>query len=630
MLRYLRENTGNWIIKIFLGIIVVVFVFLGVGSFGSKRNDSVATIDDEPITIKEYQQTYKAILAQLEARFGRNLNEDIVKALNVKQQAIDALIEQKLLLSEADKLKIIVTKEELQSYLLSQTAFQENGLFNIAKYKRVLGINQTNPEIFEQNQIQVMRERKIRKLVSNTITISDSEAKQFYLYQNEKIAVDYLSFIPSSYKDIQPSQEQILEFYNQNKENYKSESKRKAVYLKFSSTDYKDQLAIEENDIKDYYDQNIETFETPEKVEARHILIKLDPKADDVTTAMAENKAMDIYKKATAGEDFETLAKQFSEGPSKESGGYLGTFEKSSMVKPFADAAFSMKAGDISKPVKTQFGLHIIKVIAKVDASTQTLVQATEKIKSLLEQDELQNIAYDKVGEAFDAVIDGDDFEQVALISNKKIATTDAFEINGKGLIIPNNKEFAQTAFALGAEDTSDVKQIGDSYYLIKITERIAPEIQALDIVQADVEKDVTIKLQKEFAQKQAQGFLDKAIVQKSFENLSLPNEMKSTSTPLFTRNGSIPGISNATEFIQASFSLNDTQKIYPKLVETQDGYYLLKFKEKKNPEETEIVENLKPVKDELILRKQSQSYQAWLTQLKKTKNIKYDPAFLN
>ena len=79
MLRYLRENTGNWIIKIFLGIIVVVFVFLGVGSFGSKRNDSIATINDESITIKEYQQAYKTIVDQMRARFGKNLNDDILK-----------------------------------------------------------------------------------------------------------------------------------------------------------------------------------------------------------------------------------------------------------------------------------------------------------------------------------------------------------------------------------------------------------------------------------------------------------------------------------------------------------------------------------------------------------------------
>ncbi|MCF6246988.1 MAG: SurA N-terminal domain-containing protein [Desulfobacula sp.] len=630
MLRYLRENTGNWIIKIFLGIIVVVFVFLGVGSLGSKRNDLVATINDEPITRVEYQQAYKTILSQLQARFGRNLNDDIIKALNLKQQAIDALIEQKLLLSEAEKLEIVVSKEELQNYLISNKAFQKNGLFDMAQYKRVLGLNSTNPEIFEQNKIQDLMVEKVRRMVNSTVNVSDNEAKLFYLFQNTKVAVDYLAFTPSSYTDIKPTREQIQDFYDKNKENYMSESKRKVIYLKFSPADYKDQVEVLQEDIQDYYDQNIETFETPEKIEARHILIKLDPEADSVTTAMAENKAMDIYKKAAEGEDFETLAKQFSEGPSRDSGGYLGTFEKSSMVKPFADAAFAMKAGDISEPVKTQFGLHIIKVVAKFDASIQTLAQVSKKIKLILEQDDMQNIAYDRAGEAFDAVIDGDDFEQVALISDKKIIKTDAFDQNGKGLIIPNKKEFAQTAFALAAEDTSDVKQLGDSYYLIKIIERIVPAIQTLDIVKADVQKNVTSKLQKEFAQKQAQEFLDKAVAQNSLEDLSLPDQIKIKSTPLFTRNGSIEGILNANEFIQAGFTLNDTQKIYPRLVETSTGYYILKFKEKKEPAGTEVIKNLKTVKDELVWKKQTQSYQAWLMQLKKTKKIKYDPAFLN
>ncbi|MBT7261127.1 MAG: SurA N-terminal domain-containing protein, partial [Desulfobacula sp.] len=244
MLRYLRENTGNWIIKIFLGIIVIVFVFLGVGSFGSKRNDSIVTINDESITIKEYQQAYKAIVDQMRATFGKNLNDDILKALNVKQQALDSLIEQKLVLAQADKLEIMVSEKELQDNLFSIKAFQKNGRFNIDQYKKVLSLNSLNPEIFEFNQLNLLRQQKVKDIVLSTVNVSDFEARDWYIFNNTQTAVDYLQFDPDNYSGIQPDEKQINSFYAENKDRYKSEPKLNAVYLKFSPKDYQDKIKI--------------------------------------------------------------------------------------------------------------------------------------------------------------------------------------------------------------------------------------------------------------------------------------------------------------------------------------------------------------------------------------------------
>ncbi|MDM8539230.1 SurA N-terminal domain-containing protein, partial [Desulfobacterales bacterium HSG17] len=417
MLGYLRENTGNWIIKFFLGIIVIVFVFLGVGSFGSKRNDSVATINDESITIKEYQQAYKMLVDQMRARFGKNLNDDILKALNVKQQAIDSLIDERLVLSEAQKLGITVSEKELQQSLLSIKAFQKDDQFNLEQYKRVLSLNSLTPEIFERSQINVLRQQKVRNMLFSAINVSDLEVQNWYLFQNTQTAVDYLMFAPGDYTDIQPDAEQIKKYYTENRENYKSEPKIQTMYLEFSPEDYKDKVSINDVRIKEYYQEHIEQFKTPQKIEARHILIKVKEDAAKEEVAKTEKQAMDIYEMAVKDQDFGELAKMYSQGPSKETGGYLGTFEKNAMVKPFADKAFSMETGEISKPVRTMFGWHIIKLVNKFEASTKTLDQVSKTITQELESTEKQNMAYYQAGEAFDAVIDGDDFDQVALIA---------------------------------------------------------------------------------------------------------------------------------------------------------------------------------------------------------------------
>lgn len=621
MLRYLRENTGNWIIKIFLGIIVVVFIFLGVGSF-SKRNDSIATIDDEPITIKEYRQAYDAIVAQHRARYGDRLNDDLLKLLNVKQQAIDSLIDQKIMMKQADKLNITVSEKELQDNLLSEKAFQQDGKFDIDLYKKVLSLNSLNPEIFEQRQLNALRMAKMRDMVLGAINVSDMEARDWYSYQNTKISVNYLLFNADQYKDIQPDEKQIKEYYAQNQDKYKSEAKIKVSYIRFSPQDYKADVNITDDQIQAYYAQQIKKYQIPERVEARHILIRVGEQASDTEVNDALKKAKDIYKKASEGNDFQKLAEQYSEDSSKDKGGYLGIFPKESMVKPFGDKAFSLKAGEIGEPVRTQFGWHIIKVIARFDAETQTLGQVSGAIKQELESTELKNMAYDKASEAFDAVIDGDDFEQVALIANKKIEKTDAFDITGKGLTVATNRGFAKAAFDLPIDTISDVKQLGEDYYLLKVNERIEPQIQDLSLVVELVRKDIALKLRMEQAQKDAQKALAKAAETNDLFRTAEDYKLELKTTQLFSRNGNAENIENSPEFIQAAFSLTKENQVYPEVVETLNGYYIIGLKQIKKPEETEIAENLKSVKDEMLWKKNNLAFQSWMAELKKNYKI--------
>lgn len=630
MLSYLRENTGNWIIKIFLGIIVIVFVFLGVGSFGSKKGNSIATVNDEPISIKEYQQIYKSIVDQYRAQFGRELNEDMLKALNIKQQALDALITQKILLAEADRLKIEVSAKELRDALTSFKAFQKNGVFDMDQYKGVLSRESLTPESFEQLQKMSMREEKLKSIVAGAVNVSDLEAGNWYRFLNTKAAVEYIAFDPEKIKDTHPGEDQIKQYYDENKDRYKSEPRVKAQYLSFAAGDYKAGVNITEAQIKDYYEQHPKEFQIPETVEAAHILLKTGPNATEDAVKETEKRALDIYDKAVKGEAFDALAKKYSEDSSKAAGGYLGRFEKQQMIKPFADQAFSMKAGEISKPVRTEFGWHIIKLISKNNASTLTLAQASETIKQALEHQEMQNSAYLKAGEAFDAVVDGDDLEQAARITGKQMIETGEFAAGGGGLDMPDKEEFARTAFELTVDTISDIKQIGDSYYLIKPVRKIDPVVQELDQVKDKVIQDLSENLRKLKAKEEAQLYLGKAKDAKTLAQLAKDHNLELKSTALFSRNGAIEDIGNSPEFIQAGFSLSEKHPIYPEIVETPKGYYLIGFKEKKSPDEAEVSKNLKLLKSQLAGSKQNQAFQAWINELKKQYTIEYDPQILN
>ena len=158
-------------------------------------------------------------------------------------------------------------------------------------------------------------------------------------------------------------------------------------------------ISIPESELKSYYDSHKEEFKTPEMVRASHILIKVSPSASAEEKKKAKEKAEDILKKIKSGQDFAKLAAEFSDDPgSKTKGGDLGFFEKGRMVKPFEDAAFSLKPGQVSGIIETQFGYHIIKVTEKKNAGIASFDTAKEQIKQKLLQESIKK----KVAEFID------------------------------------------------------------------------------------------------------------------------------------------------------------------------------------------------------------------------------------
>ena len=527
MLGYMRENTGSWIIKILLGLIVLVFVFLGMGSIGSKKRNSVAIVNNQPITMEEYKRSYHNIIENMRQRFGDNLNDEIIKMLQVKKQALDSLIEERLLISEAEKLKIKVSNQDVRDLLVTIPAFKKNGVFDFETYKMVLAKNRITPEIFEHMQKQAIIQNKVTAFVLDSITVSDMELDEFYKYENTQVAINYIKFDPDSYTNIKLGKKEIKDYYDKNKNNYKSDPMIKIEFLKFSPNDYKNKVNISNQDLKAYYNENIDKFKTPEKVQARHILIKVDENAKDKDIKEKRLQAEKIYQKALKNKDFAMLAKKYSQGPSKENGGYLGLFRKNDMVKPFAEKAFSMKSGEISKPVKTRFGWHIIKVEKKIKESITLFKDVKQDILKNLKKDKIQNLAYYDAGQAFDAIIDGDDLEQAALITKKKVLKAGPF---AKQDSLP----FASTAFSLNLLEISDIKEIGDSYYIIKPVKKIKSEIFDFDKVKNIIQKDLTTKMRIEKAKHHAEKFLASLKKNKDFKTMAKQKKLKINSSDFF------------------------------------------------------------------------------------------------
>jgi len=629
MLRFMRQQAGNWLIKVLLGAIVIVFIFWGVGSFRAQRGGRVALVNGDQITLDEYREVYNNLLEQLRKRFGNNLNDDMIKMLQVKKQALNQLIDNKLLVQEAQRLKFRVSDKELADAIMQFGAFQRAGVFDNRLYQNVLDRLRMTPEEFEVSQRDAMLIERLKVLITSGVKVSNQEVKEWFNWTNASVNIDFVLFAPDKYKDIKPSSEAIKAFFEKHKENYKTDAMVKVRYLNCAPDRYRSKVTIYDENVRDYFDENQEEFKTPKTVEARHILLRVDQNASHEDVERTRKRALNILKMAREGKKIAELAGKYSEGPTRDRGGYLGTFKKKAMVKPFADKAFSMKAGEISEPVRTRFGWHIIKVEKVNEASIISFDEAEKGIRKKLTRERAKNLAYDEAEAVYDISFTGNDLLKAAEERNLKILTTEFFTKKGLEKGIKDRAKFASAAFNLEVMEISDIQEFGDEYYILQVIDKIPPKTPELDKVKKEVTADLVKQRQEAKAQKDANTYLSALKSGNSMSTESRHFNLTPTTTGFFKRNDSIPKIGTEREIANAAFQLTNEIKLPEKVIKGIKGYYVIKFRDRKMPEFEGFNKEKAVIRQRLLQQKKDRTFDALLAQIRSKSEITIKEEFL-
>jgi peptidyl-prolyl cis-trans isomerase D len=628
MLSLMRKHAGTWMIKIILGAIVVVFVFWGVGSYTSRRSGKVADVNGTIITLNDYQNSYTNLVEQVRQSFGNNLNDELIQALQLRKRALDQLVDRALMLQRAEKLKIQVSDDELAQTIKSFSAFQTAGVFDNQRYLNTLSRTKLTPEIFEQQQREALIIDKLQNFITGNIKVSELETRQWYKYNNTKVDVDYVLLEPGNFKNIEPTADEILDYFDQHKETYKTDPEIKVRYIHLKPEDFTAKLTVAEEDIQDYYESNLEKFKNPKTVQARHILLKAGQNAKPEDVESARQKAEDVLKLAKEGQDFAALARQYSEGPTKDKGGDLGTFPREAMVKPFADKAFSMEAGDISDPVRTRFGWHIIKVEKINPAKTLSLDEAREDIEKTLKTAGSKNLAFDEAEAVYDGIFEGQNLVDIAQERNLKLLTTKLFPQKSPPKEIKDGARFASVAFGLPVDEVSDVQEFDDGYYLIEVLEKVPSKIPELKAVEDRVKKDVIKEKQDAKALSEANRFLAELKTGQPFDAVSQRFKLAPKKTGFFKRNESIPTIGQDAEIARIAFNLSDDDLLPGEPLKGQKGYYVIRFRSRQEPELDGFEKEKDALRERLLQQKTFKAMDALLKRLKGESQISIEEGF--
>jgi peptidyl-prolyl cis-trans isomerase D len=624
----MRKHAGTWMIKIILGAIVVVFVFWGVGSYTSRRSGRVASVNGTIITIDDYRVSYSNLVEQVRQSFGNNLNEELIEMLQIRKRALDQLIDRSLMRQAAEKFKLTVSDEELAESIRNVAAFQTAGSFDGRRYINTLNSNKLTPETFEVQQRDALIIDKLQAFVSGNIKVADLEAQQWYIWNNTEVDIDYVMLEPQRYKDIDLTDEEIRNYFEVHKDAYKTDPQIKVRYLYFKPQDYAGKVTVSEDEIQDYYESNPQKFKSPKTVEARHILIKLAPDANAEEVENARQRIETVLDLAKGGQDFAELAKKYSEGPTKTEGGNLGAFRREAMVKPFADKAFSMKAGEISEPVRTRFGWHIIKVEKVNPEKASSLSEAQGDIINYLKADLSKNLAYDEAEAVYDASFEDRDLDTIAEDRNLKILTTELFSQKNPPQEIKDNARFTSFAFSLPPNEISAVQDFGDGYFLIEVIEQVPAQISEFETVEAKVKEDLVKEKQDAKARAEADMLLTELKDGQPFTAVGEKFKLAPKKTGFFKRNDSIPTIGFERDIARTAFGLSDNDKLPEEVIKGQKGYFVISFRERQKPSLEGFEKEKSEIKERLRQQKTAKTFDAWLTQLKNESQITIEEGF--
>lgn len=392
MLDDIRSKAQSWGVKVIFGIIIVVFVFWGVGNMGGTSAGSLAVVNGENVSPRDYVRTLRAYEAQ-ELKRTPDLLTNAEKFNEFKRAILNEMIMGKLRLQEARRLGLVVTPHELKTVIAALPVFQDaSGKFDPELYKRILSAQNVNPGEYEASLAEDILDEKLMRYVGMGAGISEAETEKLFTFSLEKRFADYVLFSPAEYRTkVELSEEDITRYYDTHKESFRLPARAKIEYLKLTPETLAGGYDVSDEEAGEYYTKNITKYQNPESFQSRHIFIPAPPEGSTepgAEKAIADAKATidEVLAKLKAGGDFGDLARAYSQdAESAQIGGMLNWLSVGQTgSKEFDAAALALKPGQVSAPVRSGYGFHIIRLEDKKPAHTTPFDEVKPDIKAEL------------------------------------------------------------------------------------------------------------------------------------------------------------------------------------------------------------------------------------------------------
>ncbi len=493
MLQAIREKVTGWIAYGIIFLISVPFALWGVNSYlGGGEVQPAATVNGEEVSLRDLDQAYANYRQRLSQLFGGSIPESFASESMLREQVLGQLIEEIALRQYTQEQYYRIGDEELNRIIRNMDVFQRDGQFDTEIYQSQLRSLGYSPLGFEE---ELRRTNAMQQLQSGIIATAFEVPlleKQFTSLSNQTRKIRSLTYRVDT-AAIQPGADEIERLYLSQTDRYRSPEEVRIDFIELSLDSIKQSIKIEESDVYARYQESRASYTSTEIRDASHILITV---TDDEDANPAQDRITTIRERIVAGESFADLAREFSEDPGSASdGGSLGEVERGMMVQPFEAALFSMEVGQLSQPVKTSFGWHLIKLNSVSGGETQSF----DTVKSALEDEMRTELAevqiYDLVENVANLVYEqSDSLQPAAEQLDLTIQTSDWFDrVSGNGIALESKvRQMAFSAEVLQQGLNSEAIELDNNRVVfIRLNQLKPAAVRPLDQVQELIRSEI-------------------------------------------------------------------------------------------------------------------------------------------
>jgi peptidyl-prolyl cis-trans isomerase D len=479
MLDLMRKHAKSWIMKVLLFIIIIVFVLYFGSMSGRQKAEMVATIDGKIIAVADVQREYENLVMSYERMYGVNLNPEMLKRLNLKQKALDNLIDQAIILKKAEQYKIKTTDEEVTTLITANPSFQINGVFDERAYQYALRNLRMSPEEFEVIQKKMLTAAKLEDLITDGVQVSDQEVEDIYKLQNEKININYIKLSPSDFRGkVNPSTAQLEDYYKSHQNDFRISDQVQIKYMAFLGKDYTHLVNVPRDDIQNYYDSHKSQWTKPgdktlplSEVENK-IVAELKQIGGMHRAGDDAKKAHDIiYQK----ENFDAYAAQnrlkinmtdffTAKNPPSE-------FKT---VNDFNNIVFGLEKNEISKIISTDDGYYLFMLAAKKPAYTPAFKDIERDVTDRYSEVESQKLCSKTAEDLIAKLKKGESLQTVAQEANVRIAESGLFLPRAPIPQVGSSQELSDALFQLSENKPYGERAfpVNGQYLIIRLKER--------------------------------------------------------------------------------------------------------------------------------------------------------------
>ncbi|WP_454563336.1 SurA N-terminal domain-containing protein [Pseudomonas sp. AIG] len=492
MLQNIRDNSQGWIAKTIIGVIVALMALTGFDAIfqATTHKNEAAKVNGDEISQNELSQAVDMQRRQLMQQLGKDFDASLLDEKMLRESALKGLIDRKLLLQGAEQAKFAFSEGALDQVILQTPEFQVDGKFSSERFDQVIRQLGYSRMQFRQMLAQEMLIGQLRAGVAGSGFVTDAEVLAFA--RLEKQTRDFATLnVKADPAAVKLTDDEVKAYYDEHAKEFMTPDQVIIDYVELKKSSFFDQVAVKDEDLQAAYQKEIANLS--EQRRAAHILIEVN---DKTTEAQAKAKIEDVQARLAKGEKFEALAKEFSQDPgSANNGGDLGYAGPGVYDPAFEKALYSLSKDQVSDPIRTDFGYHLIKLLGVEAPEVPTLASLKDKLTRELKAAQVEQRFVEATKQLEDSAFEASDLAQPAADLKLTVHTSKPFGREG-GEGVAANRAVVTAAFSTevideGANSTA-IELDPETVIVLRSKEHLKPAQLPLESVNAAIRTQLT------------------------------------------------------------------------------------------------------------------------------------------